>query len=178
MSGIDLDRLMTRHTPPGTGVFAPRQSRMAAPGRATGQRREVPGNDRRRRKRCPGTSAADVGVGDGVNGLLKPQAGRRDGARRRQLCLDHACGARRAKRLRQHQEIEIVFILPTNGGEVLTILAAIALGRMLPVTAAQILWVNMITAATLALALAFEPAESDIMRQPPRNPQNRCSAGS
>ena len=40
---------------------------------------------------------------------------------------------------------------------------------MLPVTAPQILWVNMITAVTLALALAFEPAEDDVMRRAPRN---------
>ncbi len=62
----------------------------------------------------------------------------------------------------------IIFILPTNGGEALTILAAIALGRMMPITAAQILWVNMITAVTLALALAFEPPEEHIMQRPPR----------
>lgn len=63
----------------------------------------------------------------------------------------------------------ILFILPTNGGEALTILAAIAFGRLLPVTAAQILWVNMITAVTLALSLAFEPAEANIMQRRPRN---------
>jgi magnesium-transporting ATPase (P-type) len=62
-----------------------------------------------------------------------------------------------------------MFILPTNGGEALTIIAAILLGRMLPITAAQILWVNMITAVTLALALAFEPPEGDVMRRPPRS---------
>jgi magnesium-transporting ATPase (P-type) len=62
----------------------------------------------------------------------------------------------------------IIFILPTNGGEALTILAAILLGRMLPITAAQILWVNMITAVTLALALAFEPPEEKVMSRPPR----------
>jgi len=62
----------------------------------------------------------------------------------------------------------ILFILPTNGGEALTIVAAIAFGSLLPITAVQILWVNMITAVTLALALAFEPAESDTMRRPPR----------
>lgn len=65
----------------------------------------------------------------------------------------------------------ILFILPTNGGEALTILAAIALGRMMPITAAQILWVNMITAVTLALALAFEPPEDNIMKRPPRSPK-------
>ncbi|MGM0594309.1 MAG: cation-transporting P-type ATPase, partial [Pseudomonadota bacterium] len=63
----------------------------------------------------------------------------------------------------------IMFILPTNGGEALTILAAILLGRMLPITAAQILWVNMITAVTLALTLAFEPAEQSIMQRRPRS---------
>ncbi len=64
----------------------------------------------------------------------------------------------------------ILFILPTNGGEALTIMAAVMLGRVLPVTAPQILWVNMVTAVTLALALAFEPAESNVMRRPPRKP--------
>jgi magnesium-transporting ATPase (P-type) len=62
----------------------------------------------------------------------------------------------------------ILFILPTNGGEALTILAAVALGRMLPVTAVQILWVNMITAVTLALSLAFEAGEPNLMERPPR----------
>jgi magnesium-transporting ATPase (P-type) len=63
----------------------------------------------------------------------------------------------------------ILFILPTNGGEALTVLAAIALGTLLPVTPAQILWVNMITAVTLALSLTFEPTEPGVMHRPPRN---------
>ena len=63
----------------------------------------------------------------------------------------------------------ILFILPTNGGEAFTIVAAILLGRMLPITPVQILWVNMITAVTLALALAFEPAEKNLMHRKPRN---------
>ena len=64
----------------------------------------------------------------------------------------------------------ILFILPTNGGEALIILAAIIFGfHQLPLTPAQILWVNMITAVTLALALAFEPSEQNVMRRPPRN---------
>ncbi|NOQ81664.1 MAG: HAD-IC family P-type ATPase [Methylophaga sp.] len=65
----------------------------------------------------------------------------------------------------------ILFILPTNGGEALIIIAAILMGTMLPITPVQILWVNMITAVTLALALAFEPAESNVMLRPPRNPK-------
>ncbi len=63
----------------------------------------------------------------------------------------------------------ILFILPTNGGEALVIIAAIMFGTMLPITPVQILWVNMITAVTLALALAFEPAEANIMQRPPRD---------
>jgi magnesium-transporting ATPase (P-type) len=63
----------------------------------------------------------------------------------------------------------ILFILPTNGGEALVIMAAIMMGRMLPITPVQILWVNMITAVTLALTLAFEPPEANVMQRPPRN---------
>src|SRR5690606_20353719 len=65
----------------------------------------------------------------------------------------------------------ILFILPTNGGEALVLLAAIALGLTLPITPLQILWVNMITAVTLAVTLAFEPAEHDLMQRPPRDPR-------
>ncbi|MDT8441383.1 MAG: cation-transporting P-type ATPase [Desulfuromonadales bacterium] len=65
----------------------------------------------------------------------------------------------------------IIFILPTNGGEALVLLAAVLLGRTMPITPVQILWINMITAVSLALSLAFEPPEHDIMRRPPRPPQ-------
>jgi magnesium-transporting ATPase (P-type) len=65
----------------------------------------------------------------------------------------------------------ILFILPTNGAEALILLVAIVLDRTLPITPAQILWINMITAVTLALALAFETPEHDVMRRPPRDPR-------
>ncbi len=64
----------------------------------------------------------------------------------------------------------IVFILPTNVGQAGIVFFAILLGMTMPITPAQILWVNMITAVTLALALAFERSERDIMRRPPRSP--------
>ncbi|MGI9895414.1 cation-transporting P-type ATPase [Vibrio natriegens] len=64
----------------------------------------------------------------------------------------------------------ILFILPTNGGEALIILAAVVWGfKDLPLTPIQILWVNMITAVTLALALAFEPKEPNLMQRKPRS---------
>ena len=59
--------------------------------------------------------------------------------------------------------------LPTNGGETLCIVVALALGIALPMTPVQILWINMITAMTLGLALAFEPAEPNVMQRPPRS---------
>jgi magnesium-transporting ATPase (P-type) len=64
----------------------------------------------------------------------------------------------------------IVFVLPTSGGEAAVIVAAILLGLTLPITPVQILWVNMVTAVTLSLALAFEPPEASVMRRPPRAP--------
>ncbi len=63
----------------------------------------------------------------------------------------------------------IVFIIPTNGGEAGMVLVAILFGMTLPITPVQILWVNMVTAVTLALALSFEKAEPDVMRRPPRS---------
>jgi magnesium-transporting ATPase (P-type) len=62
----------------------------------------------------------------------------------------------------------ISWTLPTNAGEAMTIIAALLLGMTLPITPIQILWINLITAITLGIALAFEPTEDDTMRRPPR----------
>jgi magnesium-transporting ATPase (P-type) len=62
----------------------------------------------------------------------------------------------------------ISWTLPTNSGEAMTIVVALLLGMALPITPVQILWVNLITAVTLGLALAFEPTEAGTMRRPPR----------
>ncbi|MEQ1437977.1 cation-transporting P-type ATPase [Fontimonas sp. SYSU GA230001] len=62
----------------------------------------------------------------------------------------------------------IAWTLPTNGGEALTIIAAIAMGLALPITPLQILWINMVTAVALGLTLAFEPTEPGTMRRRPR----------
>jgi magnesium-transporting ATPase (P-type) len=62
----------------------------------------------------------------------------------------------------------ISWTLPTNAGEALTIVIALLIGMTLPITPVQILWVNMITAVTLGIALAFEPTEPNTMARPPR----------
>ncbi len=64
----------------------------------------------------------------------------------------------------------ITWTLPTNIGEGLVILAAIAFGTALPILPTQILWINMTTAIALGLMLAFEPKEAAIMSRPPRDP--------
>jgi magnesium-transporting ATPase (P-type) len=48
-------------------------------------------------------------------------------------------------------------------------MAAVIMGITMPITPVQILWVNMITAVTLALALSFEPSERGVMKRPPRS---------
>ncbi|MDX1803818.1 MAG: HAD-IC family P-type ATPase [Alcanivorax sp.] len=62
----------------------------------------------------------------------------------------------------------ISWTLPTSVGEAMTIIVALLAGLAMPVSPVQILWVNLITAGTLGVALAFEPTEEDTMRRPPR----------
>jgi magnesium-transporting ATPase (P-type) len=62
----------------------------------------------------------------------------------------------------------VAWTLPTNGGEALIVISAILFGFALPMSAVQILWINLVTAATLGLVLAFEPAEPNVMRRRPR----------
>jgi magnesium-transporting ATPase (P-type) len=62
----------------------------------------------------------------------------------------------------------ISWTLPTSAGEAMTVIGALLAGMALPITPVQILWVNMITAVTLGIALAFEPTEAQAMRRPPR----------
>lgn len=62
----------------------------------------------------------------------------------------------------------ISFLLPVNGGESLSLVIAILLGLTLPITPVQILWINMVSSVALAMALAFEPSEPQVMQRPPR----------
>ena len=71
----------------------------------------------------------------------------------------------------------IVWTLPTNIGEGLVILTAIATGAVLPILPVQILWINMTTAIALGMMLAFEPKEPGIMQRPPRDPRKPLLTG-
>ena len=67
--------------------------------------------------------------------------------------------------------------LPTNGGQAMAIVAAVLFGVTMPMTPAQILWVNMVTGVTLGLVFAFDPAEPGIMERPPRDPRAPILSG-
>lgn len=116
---------------------------------------------------APALKRADVGVAMGRNGSEAAKE-----ASEMVLADDNfatiAEAVRAGRTVYDNLKKAILFILPTNGGEALVLVAAILLGFTLPITPVQILWVNMVTAVTLALALAFEPAEPDVMRRPPR----------
>ncbi|MBW6516848.1 MAG: cation-transporting P-type ATPase [Candidatus Cloacimonetes bacterium] len=71
----------------------------------------------------------------------------------------------------------ILFLLPANGAEATVLIAAIIFGLTLPITPVQILWVNMVSAVTLALALSFEPMEQKVMKLPPRDPDRSIIGG-
>jgi P-type Ca2+ transporter type 2C len=64
----------------------------------------------------------------------------------------------------------ILYLLPANGTEASVIIVAILLGMTLPISPVQVLWVNMVSAVTLALGMTVEPMERKVMQRPPRHP--------
>jgi magnesium-transporting ATPase (P-type) len=116
---------------------------------------------------APALTRADVGIAMGIKGTeaTKEAAGF-------VLADDNFATIRSAiaegRRIYDNLRKSIVFLLPTNGAQSLVILVAVVFGLALPLTSVQVLWVNMVTAVTLSLALAYEPAERGIMRRPPR----------
>jgi magnesium-transporting ATPase (P-type) len=118
---------------------------------------------------APALRRADVGVAMGLKGTeAAKEAAEMVLADDNFASIAHAVEEGRA--VYGNLKKAIVFILPTNAAEAGMVVIAILLGLTLPITPAQILWVNMVTAVTLALALAFERPEPEAMRQPPRNP--------
>jgi Ca2+-transporting ATPase len=65
----------------------------------------------------------------------------------------------------------INYLLSSNFGEILIILVASLFGMPLPLTAIQILWLNLVTDGLPAIALGVDPIEKDIMKKKPRNPK-------
>jgi len=126
---------------------------------------------------APALKRADVGVAMGLKGTEAAKE-----ASEMVLADDNfasiANAVEEGRTVYDNLKKAILFILPTNGGEALIVLGAILFGfHQFPLTPVQILWVNMITAVTLALALAFEPPEPGVMRRPPRDPREPMLTG-
>ena len=125
---------------------------------------------------APALKRADVGVAMGLKGTeVAKEAAEMVITDDNFATIAHA--VEEGRTVYDNLKKSIMFVLPTNGGEALTIIAAIAMGRLLPITAAQILWVNMITAVTLALTLAFEPPEHNVMQRSPRDSKKPILSG-
>ncbi len=82
-----------------------------------------------------------------------------------------AGAVREGRRIYDNLQKGILFLLPTNGGMTMVVIAAVLFNLALPMTSKQILWINMITAVTLCLALTFERPEANVMDRPPRDPK-------
>jgi magnesium-transporting ATPase (P-type) len=64
-------------------------------------------------------------------------------------------------------------LVSTGCGEVVLFILSIASGLPMPLTPAQLLWLNLITEGVQDIALAFERAEGDELRRPPRAPKEQ-----
>jgi magnesium-transporting ATPase (P-type) len=173
LTGADLDRLddaAFREAAGGVDVFArtspEHKLRLVEALQADGSIVAMTGdgvND------SPALKRADIGVAMGKGGTVAAQE-----ASDMVLADDNfasiVAAVKEGRTVHDNVTKVIGWTLPTNGGEAFAIIAAIAAAVALPMTPLQILWVNMITAVTLGLVLAFEPPEPGVMRRRPRAP--------
>lgn len=117
---------------------------------------------------APALKRADIGIAMGIKGTEVAKE-----ASEMVLVDDNfrtiVNAVREGRRVYDNLKKTILFILPTNGAEAFLVLAALILGIVMPLTPVQILYVNMVTAVTVALALAFESLEKGSMDRPPRS---------
>lgn len=125
---------------------------------------------------APALKCADVGVAMGVKGSEAAKE-----AADMVLADDNfstiATAVREGRAVYDNLKKFILFTLPTNGGEALVVIVAILFELALPLTPAQVLWINLVTSSTLGLALAFEPTERGIMGRRPRPPGGALLSG-
>jgi magnesium-transporting ATPase (P-type) len=116
---------------------------------------------------APALKKADIGVAMGIKGTEVTKE-----AAAMVLADDNfasiSAAVKEGRTVYNNIEKAILFMLPTNVAQAMVIMVAIFLGFTAPITAPQILWVNMVTSVALGLVISFEPHELDVMRQRPR----------
>jgi magnesium-transporting ATPase (P-type) len=116
---------------------------------------------------APALKKADIGVAMGIKGTEVTKE-----AAAMVLADDNfasiTAAVREGRTVYNNIEKAILFMLPTNVAQALVILVAVFLGFTPPITAPQILWINMVTSVALGLVISFEPHELDVMRRLPR----------
>lgn len=63
-----------------------------------------------------------------------------------------------------------LLLVSTGAAEVVMVILAVALGYPLPLTAVQLLWLNLVTNGIQHIGLSFEPGEGDVLKRKPRSP--------
>jgi magnesium-transporting ATPase (P-type) len=125
---------------------------------------------------APALKRADIGIAMGLSGTEAAKA-----AAEMVLVDDNfasiAAAVEEGRTVYDNLKKTIMYMLPTNGGEMLAIVVGLVFGVALPITPLQILWVNLITEVTLTLSLAFEPMEARAMMRPPRDPREAIMTG-
>jgi len=76
---------------------------------------------------------------------------------------------REGRRIYDNIKKSILYLLPTSFGEGLIIFFTVLLQQDMPLSAGQMLWINMVSAITIQFAFIFEPAEEGVMEREPRS---------
>ncbi|MGY8708955.1 HAD-IC family P-type ATPase [Bradyrhizobium sp. 18BD] len=116
---------------------------------------------------APSLKKADIGVAMGIKGTeVTKEAAEMIMADDNFASISAA--VKEGRTVYNNIEKAMLFMLPTNVAQALVIAVAILVGFTMPITAPQVLWVNMVTSVALGLVISFEPHEIDVMRRPPR----------